>query len=125
MIAALRAAAATLFVAAGEMHFLRPAAYESIVPAQLPAPELLVAVSGVAEILGGVGLLIPRTRKVAGWGLVALLVAVFPANVNMALNPDTVGRGLPEWALWARLPLQLLAIAWVVAVSREAPGPRP
>lgn len=119
VIGGLRATAALFFVAGGAMHFIRPEAYESIVPSQLPAPEVLVAVSGVAEILGGVGLLIPRTRRIAGWGLVALLLAVFPANVNMALNPQTVGRGLPEWALWARLPLQLVVIGWVLLVSRR------
>lgn len=129
MIGALRWLAAAFFIGAGIMHFVRPEAYEGIVPAQLPAPGVLVAVSGAAEILGGAGLLIPRTRRLAGWGLVALLVAVLPANVNMALHPRTAGRDLPEWALWARLPLQALAVWWVWAVSRRSgrdlPDPHP
>jgi uncharacterized membrane protein len=119
VIAALRALAALLFVVAGTLHFIRPAAFEGVVPEQLPNPAALVAISGAAEILGGVGLLVPRTRRVAGWGLVALLVAVFPANVNMALHPQAAGRGFPEWALWARLPLQAVLVGWVLVVSRR------
>ncbi|MCW2928112.1 MAG: hypothetical protein JWM86_2080, partial [Thermoleophilia bacterium] len=76
-IAALRALLAAAFVGAGALHFIRPDGFVNIVPEQLPNPELLVAISGVAEVLGGVGLLVPRTRVAAGWGLAALLVAVF------------------------------------------------
>lgn len=101
------------FCGTGAMHFIRPETFVRIVPDALPAPEVLVAVSGVAEILGGIGMLIPRTRRPAAIGLLALLVAVFPANVNMALDPTGAGRGVPTWALWARLPLQPL-IAWLV-----------
>lgn len=113
-----RVVTAVFFVVAGSLHFIRPDAYVSIIPAQLPSPKVLVAVSGAAEILGGVGLLVPRIRRVAGWGLVALLVAVFPANVNMALHPDEYGGSLPPWALWARLPLQAAMVAWVLLVSK-------
>ena len=114
----LRTVLALAFVAAGILHLVRPRPYVRIVPDYLPAPELLVSVSGIAEVLGGVGLLVPATRRAAGIGLVALLVAVFPANVEMALHPARAGLGLPEWALWARLPLQpaLIAAVWACAV---------
>ena len=102
-----------LMTLAGVMHFVSPQGYVAIVPKWLPAPAALVAVSGVFEILGGVGLLVPATQHFAAWGLVALLVAVFPANVNMAMHHLPLGeRPMPTWALWARLPLQGVLIAW-------------
>lgn len=74
---------------------------------------LLVAISGACEILGGLGLLVPATRRWAAWGLVALFVAVFPANVNMAIHRLPFGKfPVPVWALWARLPLQAVLVAW-------------
>lgn len=82
-------------------------------PSWLPQPEALVAISGAAEVLGGMGLLIPQTRRAASFGLVALLVAVFPANVQMALDPEGAGRGISPALLYARLPLQPL-LAWIV-----------
>ena len=105
---------AALFTFAGVMHFVIPASYARIVPPWLPSPLLLVYVSGVAEIAGGVGLLIPRVRRAAGIGLVLLLLAVWPANLQMLLNERAAGAS----ALWqallvARLPLQLAVIAWV------------
>ena len=82
-------------------------------PKVLPAPLLLVYFSGVFEVLGGIGLLVPQTQRYAAWGLVALLVAVFPANVSMAVNKLPLGRRtLPTWMLWVRLPLQAVLIAW-------------
>jgi uncharacterized membrane protein len=102
-----------LMVFAGAMHFIAPGGYVRIVPRWLPAPHALVSVSGACEILGGLGLLIPATRAWAAWGLIALFVAVFPANVNMALNHIGFGRKpTPAWVLWARLPLQAVLIAW-------------
>ena len=88
-------------------------------PPYLPAPLALVYVSGVFEVLGGVGVLLPRYRKVAGWGLIALLIAVFPANLYIvtASEPFTA-RGIPLWILYARLPLQLVLIAWVYWVTQ-------
>jgi uncharacterized membrane protein len=103
---------AFLFVGAGLLHFINPAPFARIVPPYLPAPLLLVYVSGLAEIAGGLGLLLPATRQVAGRGLIALLVAVFPANVYM-LQAHGAGLVVPQWALWLRLPLQLVLIAWV------------
>jgi uncharacterized membrane protein len=98
---------------AGSLHFLYPRAYARIVPASLPAPLTLVYVSGVAEILGGLGLLFPPTRALAAWGLVLLFIAIFPANVNMAVHRIGFTRTPPPaWLLWARLPLQAVLIAW-------------
>lgn len=114
---------ALFFVLAGSNHFLAPETYVAMMPSALPAPWALVYISGVAEILGGLGLLHPRTRRFAAWGLIALLVAVFPANLNMAINDLPLGkRDLPTWALWARLPLQLVLIAWCWMFTR--PGIR-
>jgi uncharacterized membrane protein len=107
----LRLGLALLFVSAGLLHFIRPETFLRIVPPALPAPRLLVLLSGVAEVAGGLGLLLPATRRLAGWGLLALLVAVFPANVYMVGLADELH--LPAWALWARLPLQPL-LMWAV-----------
>jgi uncharacterized membrane protein len=112
-----------LFVLAGLNHFLNPEFYVKIVPPYLPWPSELVLVSGVFEILGGVGLLIPRVRVVSAWGLIALLVAVFPANLHMALHPEDFPQ-LPPAALWVRLPLQGLLIAWAYRYThRTRPEP--
>ncbi|SNC77031.1 Uncharacterized membrane protein [Hymenobacter gelipurpurascens] len=108
---------ALLFIGAGITHFTSPEKFVRIVPPYLPAPLLLVYISGVAEIAGGLGLLLPATRRLAGWGLIALLVAVFPANVYM-LQAHGAGLPVPLWALWLRLPLQLVLIAWVWRISK-------
>ncbi len=116
----LRALAAALFVGAGVNHFVHPQFYREIVPPGFPSPPALVALSGACEIAGGVGLLIPTLRRSAGWGLIALLLAVFPANIYMAASPERFS--VPEWALWVRLPLQVLLLGWVwhVALARGA-----
>ncbi len=101
------------FIAAGTNHFLHPAPYLRIVPASLPAHPLLVGVSGVFECLGGFGVLIWRTRRLAGIGLIALLVAVFPANIEMAQHPERYTDMGSAPLFYVRLPLQLLLIAWV------------
>lgn len=103
---------AAIFVAAGVAHFVWPGVFERIVPPYLPAPTLLVYVSGAFEILGGVGVLIPGVREWAGWGLIFLLIAVFPANVYMAMEPDAFS-DIPRWILYLRLPLQFVLIAWI------------
>ena len=103
---------AVSFVVAGANHFLNPGPYLAMMPPYLPWPEGLIMVSGIAEIAGGLGILIPKVRRLAGWGLIALLVAVFPANVQVALH-GWPGVPMPQWALWARLPLQGVLIAWV------------
>lgn len=109
-------AAAMIF--AGVMHFVSPKGFERIVPKWLPSPKALVAISGVFEVLGGVGLLVPPAQHFAAWGLIALYVAVFPANVNMAMNNLPLGKTTPPmWAQWARLPLQFVLIAWAWAYT--------
>ena len=101
-----------LFIAAGANHFLLPDTYVSMIPSYLPAPLLLVQISGVAEMAGGLGVLLPFTRRWAAWGLILLLLAVFPANLNMALH-GWQGHDTPAWVLWARLPFQAVFIWWV------------
>jgi uncharacterized membrane protein len=111
---ALRLLAAIFFVAAGINHFIHPDFYREIVPPALPAPGLLVAISGAAEIAGGLGLLIAPLRKAAAWGLIVLLVAVFPANMYMAFYPDSIpGLHFSHTLSWLRLPLQGVFMAWV------------
>lgn len=103
---------AALFVGAGTLHFAVPQGFDRAVPDWVPlAPRAATLLSGAAEIAGGLGLLHPATRPAARWGLLALLVAVFPANVYMAQDPQRFG--LPAWALWARLPLQPL-LMWAL-----------
>jgi uncharacterized membrane protein len=107
-----RIGTALLFLGSGIMHFTHEKFYTAIVPKSLPNPKALVQISGVAEIAGAVGVLIPGTRKLAGKGLIALLIAVYPANIQMAVNAERY-KQFPAWALWARLPLQFAAIALV------------
>lgn len=106
------------FAFAGIMHFVIPRAYESTVPDALPAKRAIVYASGIVEIAGGVGALHPRTRRAASLLNVATLVAVFPANVNMALHPERYRVPGGRAALLARLPLQAAAIAWARAARR-------
>jgi uncharacterized membrane protein len=101
------------FVAAGINHFVHPGVYLRMVPPWLPAPALLVQISGICEILGGIGVLLPKTRRLSGAGLIALLVVVFPANVQMAQHPGLYADIAGAPALYVRLPLQLVIIAWV------------
>lgn len=101
------------FMVAGANHFVHPSVYVRIVPPWLPARALLVQISGVCEILGGVGVLIPQTRRLSAAALIALLVAVFPANVQMAQHPELYRDIAAAPVLYARLPLQLVLIAWV------------
>jgi uncharacterized membrane protein len=106
------------FVGAGIMHFLVPRTYESIMPTRLPSPRALVFASGVAEIVGGAGVMHPRTRRIASLWSAATLVAVFPANVNMALNASRYKVPGGAVALWLRLPLQALLVRWALAAGR-------
>ncbi len=109
-----------LFVVAGALHFIRPEMYEAIVPPLLGHPREFVAMSGIAEIAGGVGLMLPPTQRAAGIGLIALLLAVWPANIWMAIDAERFANVTLAWALWARVPLQLLLIWWIERVSRKA-----
>ncbi len=107
------------FMGAGINHFVMPRAYEAIVPPGLPGgAERLVVISGIAEIAGGAGVLTPRTQRAAGLGLIALLIAVFPANLHMARNPERFRR-IPRWVLYARLPLQPLMMRWAWRATRR------
>jgi uncharacterized membrane protein len=108
-----------LFVVAGTLHFLFPNPYERIMPPYLPLHRELVYLSGALEIAGGLGLLEERSRGSVGIGLVLLLVAVWPANVQMLLDARAARK--PLWwvaLLWARLPVQIVLIVWVWRASR-------
>jgi uncharacterized membrane protein len=94
--------------------------YEAIMPDYLPAHRPLVYASGAAEALGGAGLLHPATRRIAGWWLVATLVAIFPANVGMAQHPERYRIPGGRTALLARLPLQAVLVAWVRAAAQSS-----
>jgi uncharacterized membrane protein len=109
---------AALFVSAGVNHFRAPRAYERIVPpSRKQEAHRLVVISGVAEIAGGVGVLLPATRRLSGLGLIALLAAVFPANLYMARQPEDFPK-IPRWALYARLPLQPAMMLWAWRATR-------
>ncbi len=114
-----RAIIAIAFIIAGLNHFYQPRIYQAIMPPYLPWHGPLVALSGYAEIILGALLLLPHWRRSAGWGLMALLVAVFPANLHMALNSAQY-LAIPPWLLWLRLPMQPLLIAWVEWCTRES-----
>jgi uncharacterized membrane protein len=122
-----RALLSLMFVTLGVLHFTTADAFVHVMPPYLPLHLELVYLSGLFEILGGVGVQIPKLRKAAGYGLLALLIAVFPANIHMALNevsaPD--GTPIPVALLWARLPLQFVMMAWVwsVAIRKDRGAP--
>jgi uncharacterized membrane protein len=111
---------AVFFVVAGANHFRTPQTYLDMTPPSLPWPEVINYFCGAAEILGGLGILVPATRRLAGWGLIALLVVVFPANVHVALQARMPGFDFSPLTLWLRLPFQGVFIAWVwwVALKR-------
>ena len=108
------------FLVTGALHFLRPRTYEAMMPRYLPAHRELVYASGAAEMAGGAGLL--AAKRGAGWWLIATLVAIFPANVEMAVHAERFRR-VPEPLLWARLPVQGLLIAWVWRAAFAKPRP--
>lgn len=109
------------FTYAGFHHLFAPDFYVSIMPPWIPAHLALVYISGVFEIMGGIGVLIPRFRALAGLGLVALLVAVYPANLYMAFNPEMFP-DIPVTALYVRLVLQFVAFYWAYSVTRPDPA---
>ena len=103
----------------GVNHFLNPAFYVAIMPPYFPAHLELVYLTGILEIAGGVGVLLPATRKLAAWGLVGLLLAFMPVHIHMIANSEIfVAQGVPYWALWARLPIQVLFLVWVWWATR-------
>lgn len=99
------------FVFAGVMHFINPDFYLKIMPPYLPWHLGLVYLSGVFEIVLGIMVIIPKYTRIAAWGLIALLIAVFPANIYAAMNPQIMP-DVPPIAQWIRLPFQLVFIAW-------------
>ena len=107
------------FVNVGVDHFVNPEFYLAIMPGYLPLHSEAVYISGFFEILGGISVLIPRLRAAAGWGLVALLIAVFPANIHMAINTDLFPDISPT-LLYIRLVLQFIFIYWAYAVTRPS-----
>ncbi len=125
----LRWAAAAAFVFAGTVHFVRPEVYLPLIPDALGAPAFWNALAGAAEIAGGLGLLVPKLRRAAAIGLVALLLVLLWVHMEMLLEPErpVFGRVLPLWVLWARIPLQFVLIAWVAFAGgpwsdRRPPG---
>ncbi len=116
------------YVAAGANHFLDAEFYRPMMPPYLPAHDLLIQLSGVAEVVLGVAVLIPSLQRLAAWGIVALLIAVFPANLHVALNDVPIGGASEGYGIWnwVRLPLQALLIAWAWWYTRpdqaSAPG---
>jgi uncharacterized membrane protein len=115
------------YVVAGVLHFVVPELYVQIIPPVFPAALALVYLSGLAEIAVGIGLLVPRTRRHAAWATVALLVAIFPANVYMATH-GVVIEGLPgggdpsNVVRWGRLPVQAVLILWALWYTRPPTG---
>jgi uncharacterized membrane protein len=113
------------FIFAGIAHFVSPTVYLPMMPPYLPWPMALIYLSGAAEIAGGLGLIIPRLRRAAAWGLIALLLAIFPANLHMlATGLILDGKQVPEWVLWVRLPLQILLMLWIYGCGATKPAVR-
>ncbi|MBE9062658.1 hypothetical protein [cf. Phormidesmis sp. LEGE 11477] len=115
----LRNLLAILMIVAGILHFVIPEPFIKIVPGLLPYPAALVYISGVCEIALGIGLFFPATRQLCGWGLVALFIAVYPANLNMAFNHIKLA-GIPDswWFHGIRLPFQFVLIAWAYWLAK-------
>jgi uncharacterized membrane protein len=110
---------AAFFVAAGVNHFVNPRFYEAIVPPSLRHEKRrIVQISGIAELAGGIGVMVPSLRRLSGISLIALLAAVFPANMYMAREPEEF-KNVPRWALYARLPLQPLMMIWAWRATRS------
>lgn len=105
------------YIVAGVAHFIRPEFYLKMMPPVLPFPLELVYLSGVAESALGIALWVPRFKVAAAWGIIALLVAVFPANLFM-LKQGGSAFGIPDWALWSRLPIQGVFIYWAYTHTR-------
>lgn len=105
-----------LYVLAGTNHFRVPRIYMKMIPSVLPAPKTLNTVSGLAEIILGILLCIPVVSSFAAWGIIVLLIAIFPANVYMYTN-EKAAMGLPKWVRLVRLPLQLALIYWAYSYT--------
>ena len=113
---------AAFFINVGVDHFINPDFYLSIMPPAFPLHLEAVYISGIFEILGGIGVLIPRFRRFSGWGLVALLIAVYPANIYMAITPEAFP-DISISALYFRLALQFLFFYWAYSVTKQSFNP--
>lgn len=109
-----------LYVAGGINHFWHSRPYVGIMPPHYSHPLELVQASGIAEILGGIGLLIPATRRVSAWGIIAMLLVYYDVHIYMVQHPEQFAP-IPPWALWARLPLQLVLMYWAYIYTRPEP----
>lgn len=107
-------------VGVGVAHFVDPQPFVRLIEGMIPSPLAMVYFTGVCEISGGLGLIHPRTRKAAAIALMVFFIAVFPANVRMAVEriPMDGVAPVPDWAAYARLPFQLMFIAWAWFVRR-------
>ena len=106
------------YIFAGVNHFWHPDFYLKMLVGFLPYPEALNIISGAAEILIGIGVMIPQTRRISAWALIALLIAIFPANINMAVHHSEFN--LPAFGLYLRLPIQFLLIWWAYVYTKKA-----
>jgi uncharacterized membrane protein len=110
---------AVFYIAAGVNHFANPDFYVRIMPPYFPAKLQLVHLTGVLEILAGAGVLVRRTRRLAGYGIIALLIAFLPVHVHMAMHPENYAHMASPWALYARLPLQAILMVWAYWATQE------
>ncbi|MBA3693731.1 MAG: DoxX family membrane protein [Acidobacteria bacterium] len=110
-----RIATGLTFIFTGATHFLMPGKFMEMMPPFIPAPHLMIYASGVFEIMGGIGLIVPTTKRPAAYGLAALLIAVFPANIYVALSKVQLG-GFMNYSFyqWLRLPLQIVLVGWIL-----------
>ena len=115
---------AAFFINVGVDHFVNPDFYLNIMPPSFPLHAEAVYISGFFEVVGGISMLIPRLRKIAGWGLVALLIAVYPANIYMAITPQAFP-DIPVTLLYVRLAFQFVFFYWAYSVTRPAYNPAP
>ena len=115
---------AAFFINVGVDHFVNPDFYLNIMPPSFPLHAEAVYISGFFEVVGGISMLVPRLRKIAGWGLVALLIAVYPANIYMAITPQAFP-DIPVTLLYVRLAFQFVFFYWAYSVTRPAYNPAP
>jgi uncharacterized membrane protein len=109
------------FLITGSWHFTSPELFDAMMPSYLPFPRRLIYFTGALEILGGAGMILPRTRRIAGIGLAILLVCIVPANIHVAMNNVSL-TGMPDhvWYRWLRVGLQLIFIGWALVSSRRS-----
>ena len=121
-----RVVLALLFLAGGIMHFARPALYDAMIPSILGWPRFWTLFTGACEVAGGIGLLVPKLRRPAGWCLIAMLLGFLWIHVQMVLDPPQLGGApVPMWVLWLRLPLQFVLIAWIWWAACRTTRPDP